>query len=94
MSLELRPVPVRAACDVWVRKLHRHLPRVVGGLFAVTVFEAGELDFEPRDLWVGVFWDYRRVEPESNVWDGGPWRWRLHVYICPLPTIVLRLVFR
>lgn len=43
MSLELRPVPVRAACDVWVKKLHRHLPRVVGGLFAVTVWEAGEL---------------------------------------------------
>lgn len=42
MSLELRPVTVRAACDR-VRILHRHLPRVVGGLFGVTVWVDGEL---------------------------------------------------
>lgn len=35
--------------------------------------------FEPRDLWVGVFWDRRK--------DG------LHVYVCLLPTIVLHLVW-
>lgn len=37
MSLELRPLPVREACDrVFI--LHRHLPRVTGGLFAATVW--------------------------------------------------------
>jgi hypothetical protein len=34
-----------------------------------------ELKFEPRDLWIGVFWDRRA--------DG------LHIYACVLPTIVL-----
>lgn len=34
-----------------------------------------EVRFEPRDLWVGVFWD-RRL-------DG------FHVYVCPLPTLVI-----
>jgi hypothetical protein len=33
--------------------------------------------FEPRDLWVGVFWD-RRV-------DG------LHVFWCPLPMLVVHV---
>lgn len=36
-----------------------------------------ELKFEPRDLWVGVFWDRRE--------DG------LHVYACPLPAVVLHV---
>jgi hypothetical protein len=31
--------------------------------------------FEPRDIWVGLFWDRRA--------DG------LHLYVCPLPCIVL-----
>lgn len=40
MSLELQPLPVRAACDeVWI--LHRHLPRVVGGLFACALWVDG-----------------------------------------------------
>lgn len=42
MALELRPMPVRAACEI-VRQLHRHLPRVVGGLFATSVYEGDEL---------------------------------------------------
>lgn len=40
--LELRPIPVRAACDE-VKRLHRHLPRVVGGLFATSVYVDGKL---------------------------------------------------
>jgi hypothetical protein len=46
------------------------------------------LMFEPRDLWVGVFWD-RRWLPLVNK-D----RQALVVYICLIPSIVLRLVFR
>jgi hypothetical protein len=41
-SLELRPLGVRAACTE-VARLHRHLPRIVGGLFAASVFASGEL---------------------------------------------------
>lgn len=33
-----------------------------------------EVKFEPRDIWVGLFWD-RRI-------DG------LHIYVCPVPCIV------
>lgn len=33
---------------------------------------------EPRDLWVGLFWD-RRV-------DG------LHLFVCPLPTVLVHVV--
>lgn len=41
-QLELRPIGTREASEV-VRRLHRHLPRVVGGLFACSVFVDGEL---------------------------------------------------
>jgi hypothetical protein len=34
---------------------------------------------EPRDAWVGLYWDRRR--------DG------LHVYVCPVPFVVLHAVF-
>jgi hypothetical protein len=42
MTLELRPIGTREASAV-VKRLHRHLPRVVGGLFAVSVFDNDEL---------------------------------------------------
>jgi len=42
VTLELRPIGVRAACTE-VKRLHRHLPRVVGGLFAASVFVDDEL---------------------------------------------------
>ncbi|AYD83937.1 hypothetical protein SEA_GETALONG_77 [Gordonia phage Getalong] len=38
----------------------------------------GRCIFEPRDLWVGVFWDRRP--------DG------LHIYVCPFPTLVLHVI--
>jgi hypothetical protein len=41
-ALELRPIGTREASAV-VKRLHRHLPRVVGGLFACSVFANGEL---------------------------------------------------
>lgn len=41
-ELELRPIGTREASYV-VRHLHRHLPRVVGGLFAVSVYVRDEL---------------------------------------------------
>ncbi len=35
--------------------------------------------FEPRDLWIGVFWDRRPAE--------------LRVYVCLIPTLPLLLTF-
>lgn len=42
MSLSLRPIGIREASTV-VRQLHRHLPRIVGGLFASAAFVGDEL---------------------------------------------------
>ncbi len=39
--------------------------------------------FEPRDLWVGFFWD-RRIEISG--------RTRLWVYCCLFPTLVIRVI--
>jgi hypothetical protein len=40
--LTLKPISVRAA-QAEVKRLHRHLPRIVGGLFAASVFDGAEL---------------------------------------------------
>lgn len=42
MALELRPCSVRRA-EALVKEIHRHLPRIEGGLFATTVYVSGEL---------------------------------------------------
>jgi len=36
--------------------------------------------FEPRDIWIGLFWDRRP--------DG------LHIYVCPFPCLVIHGVWR
>ena len=33
------------------------------------------IKFEPRDVWIGTFWDHRR--------DG------FHLYVCPVPLLVI-----
>lgn len=38
-----------------------------------------EVKFEPRDAWVGLFWDHRM--------DG------FHIYVCPIPFFVLHWTF-
>jgi hypothetical protein len=41
--------------------------------------------FEPRDLWVGLYWKH-----DVQGWDGGWWEgWWF--YLALLPTLVLRL---
>jgi hypothetical protein len=43
------------------------------------------LKFEPRDLWLGVYWNLvRSIE--------SPYK-RLDVYVCIIPTLPLRLRF-
>ena len=44
-----------------------------------------ELKFEPRDIWIGVYWNYRR-SIESRA------RW-LDVYICLLPMLPIHIEF-
>lgn len=57
-----------------------------------------EWKLEPRDLWMGVFWDVRPGKERVFVPDipddflsRGRWVpvrvW--HVYVCPLPTVLL-----
>ncbi len=50
MGLELRPLVIRASrartvlsAEECVRRMHRHLPRIVGGLFASSAWVDGEL---------------------------------------------------
>ena len=40
--------------------------------------------FEPRDLWVGVYWNFVRDD----------WKRQLDVYICVVPMLPVRLRFQ
>jgi hypothetical protein len=55
---------------------------------------AMQFQWEPRDLWIGAFWQFRRSH--SSGWDHkhGSWSdapWSLHVYLCLLPTLPLHI---
>lgn len=41
-------------------------------------------EFEPRDMWVGVYWDARRI---TGVYDWTHW----DVYICIIPMVPLHI---
>jgi hypothetical protein len=44
-----------------------------------------ELLFEPRDLWVGVYWTR---PPQVN------WKHAVDVYVCVLPCLPLKIMLR
>lgn len=44
------------------------------------------IKFEPRDLWVGVYWDREQVP--------GPHYDITHVYICLIPCFPIHLTWR
>lgn len=56
---------------------------------------AAQFQWEPRDLWIGVFWRLERWRAEITGWDRkhGDLRnpWSLHIYVCLVPTVPLHI---
>jgi hypothetical protein len=57
-----------------------------------------QIQLEPRDLWVGVFWRLHRWKSQSEGWDIGRPQgdrftvpWTLHVYLCVVPILPLHI---
>lgn len=47
-----------------------------------------KLEWQPRDLWVGIYW--RAVALKTVTWEYRA----LHVWVCILPCIPIHLTFR
>ena len=57
---------------------------------------AMQFQWEPRDLWVGVFWRLERWKAPATGWDRYHGKidampWSLHVYVCVLPMLPLHI---
>jgi hypothetical protein len=51
-------------------------------------FRWAKLKFEPRDIWIGLYWNFKNDGHKFGKW----WRY-LDIYICIVPTIPLQLHF-
>ncbi len=51
-------------------------------------FLGAKVIFEPRDLWIGVYWN----ADDEGYSLGVPARW-IEIYICVIPTLPLKLTF-
>lgn len=45
------------------------------------------IKFEPRDLWVGVYWDYSPKSDPDDFYDYAT----LDIYICIVPMLPIKL---
>jgi len=49
------------------------------------------IKFEPRDMWIGVFWDRKDIEYEyAKDFVRSSYRWRYDIFICPIPCLLFR----
>lgn len=49
-------------------------------------FKGISLKFESRDLWLGIYWDYKNDGHKFGKWQRSP-----DVFICILPTLPIIL---
>lgn len=47
--------------------------------------------WEPRDLWWGVFWDFKRQEGGHTRRDRRVHWWHLRVFVCIVPMVPCRI---
>lgn len=45
-----------------------------------------EIKFEPRDLWIGAYWNYK-----NDGWKFGKWQLSFDLYICILPCFPIHM---
>lgn len=50
------------------------------------------IKFEPRDLWIGLFWDREdERNTQEETWPVGVRIWRLYFCILPMLPLVIRI---